>query len=263
MSLFVPSSAGAVEQGLEREYDINSGWVTVRRFRGPQADIEAKELEMQFEGYSTRIREGAVWELEARIAQDIRSGGGGTAEQPVDTWELFPNISEKDVLLSTNAAISGIVSQDLMLLREILDGKVDLTQYETASPAFVAAGSGNPLGVFAHIVAGLKSTILYQPILRHTRTVSRAYEIPASVAGAGQVFSSARVVSDNGVPAGIANQMQVSAYSNRTVSGYTLQLYLGWLKVYPTVQMAAYGKTQIVSEWQWGEWSTMFYTINA
>lgn len=262
MSVFVGDS-GAVEQGMSREYDPNQGFSSIRRFKGPQTAIELKEQELQSEGYTTRITEGPVWELEARIAQDVRSGGGPTSETPVDTWELFANQSEKDILLSTSAAVSGLVNADLLWLRELLEGKLEISQYQTETPAFTSPGSGNPAALFAHIMAGMKSVLLYQPILRHTRTVSRAYEIPYSLAGVGQVYSSARLASDNSVPSSVANQLQASSYSDRTVGGYTMRLYLGWLKTYPQITVAAYGKSQIVSEWQWGEWSTLFYTVNA
>src|SRR5262245_13625371 len=138
MSNVVINDIGAVEQPFQRTWDPSSGYSAVHTFKGTQAAIEAKEAELQFQGYATTVRSGPMWELEARISADTRGGGGSVGmDQPVDAWELFANVEQKDLLASASPKIQGLPSYDVAFLRDLLDGKADAAEYSKALPSIL------------------------------------------------------------------------------------------------------------------------------
>lgn len=253
MSL-IPAT-GYVEQPITRQFTQNAGWQTVRTFKGDQSSIEALAESFAATGYDVTLTQGPgdAWQLEATTGTNTEGG----VETPVDTWELMANEVEKDILTADVSGINAMDAADYTALRAKLDG----TSTVTAEPTWATSPSTVPSGLWKIISAGTKAVNVYAPTLRHTKTVSRSYEIPASFVGYGQVFSSARLISDESPPTSIASQFPTSSYV--TKNGYTNGFYYGWLKGFPTIQTSAYGKTQLVQDWRFGLWAVVCYTINA
>lgn len=259
MSNVTVAYSAAVEQPVEYQYNGLAGWQTIRRFRGSQADIASKESQLVAAGWNTVTREGPVWELEARIGVDARAtGGNGQADTPVDNWELSANQFEKDLLQSNIANIDNITATDMVLLRRIADGQVDIGQYRVSDPAFTNVSSGDPVGAWKLLRAGVRSMLQFQPVLRHTQTVSRTYQIQSSLANAGSVITTAKMAQLERIPISILNNMPASSLVTRP-DGMAIQT--GWMKFYPQIQVSAYNKSQIIQEWQWGDWYPYLYTV--
>ncbi len=258
MSNIIPN-ASAVEQPIERRYSSSNGWQTIRRWRGGEDAIVAQGDLMMGQGYEIIVRAGAVWELEATLGANS-AGGGGVGDEPVEVWELTGNAFEKDLLQADIAAVNNLNAADFRFLRDFFDGKKNAEDYKSTSPTWVAPGSGDPEAVFQLWLAGVKSVMMYQQVLRHTKTIARGAEIPQSVTGAREIFSTTRLIAVNPVPGWIIASMPTSSTVNRP--GYTGALYYGWMKAYPQITLAAFGKSQIVQEWQWGLWPSAMYTIN-
>ncbi len=258
MSNIIPN-ASAVEQPIERRYSSSNGWQTIRRWRGGEEAIVAQgDLQMS-QGYEIIVRAGPVWELEATIGGNT-TGGGGIGDEPVEVWELTGNAFEKDILNADIDAVAGLHKEDYRVLRDFFDGKKDAEQYKTTSPVWRNTG-GAPESIWQCWLAGAKSIQMYQPILRHTKTIARGAEVPQSVVGAGQIYSTTKVIELNFVPGWLAISLPASA--NRSRPGETVPtLYYGWLKAYPQITLAAFGKSQIIQEWQFGLWAWKMYEVH-
>jgi hypothetical protein len=137
-------------------------------------------------------------------------------------------------------------------LRDFADGK---KSYLDDTPAV----TGDALTVWKIQRAGVKSKVIYQPMLRHTRTVSSSYQVPASLTGVGTVYSTARLLALEPIPSLISGSLQSSSTTTRTDG---VKVAFGWLKTYPTISIASHNKAQIVQEWQWGQWADKLYTFD-
>ena len=255
-NLFI-NSTGEVEQGAEWTFDVTQGSQTTRTFRGTQAYIEAAESSYIAAGWNTRVKEGAVWELVATAPMDSRQGDPGS-EVPVDTWELGSNMVEKDILESNTDVVNGLVKEDLAFLREVVDGKKTTDDYDLEDGLPHVFLSPDAVPLFKLIVSGVKSKVVYQPVLRNIKTASQYYEIPNSLLNVGSVYSTARIISDESPPSDIAANLLTGGTITRAAVGV---LFGGWFKTHPQIIDSAGSKVQIVQEWQYGEWAPLLYDM--
>jgi hypothetical protein len=259
--------SSTVEQSVERSWSAKEGWDTVRRFKGKEDDIKALEGQMQWEGYSTSIRSGPVWELTAKIAANTESGGGGgppDTEEPVETWELTSNAIEKDLLASDDENAALFTDYELACLRRALNGETVKSVDGTIPQEWTIGGdSFTPINATADvylrlIISGVKSKPVYQPVIRLTLTFNDNYNIPLSLTNVGCVVSTAYMTGTEGVPTEIGQFMPAS---ETLTWADGLNRYNGWLKVYPTISVAAGGKKQLNQEWHYGFWSEDLFTV--
>ncbi len=251
----------ATEGGFSRDFDQKTGWVSKRHYEGTQATILALEIQAISLGYNTSITQGAVWKLDINIPAKDDGNNGGQGEQPVDTWELFPNVIEKDLLQSDSTPIKKLSKQHVAFMRDVLDGKIAANKYATADPAEFATNVGvgsNPVGVFRLILSGWKSKRIYQRNLRHTRTISNSYQVPASLLHVGDIYPTDVLIGAETIPPLISGSLLPSIYFDRDDG---VAIFSGWLKGHPTITSAAFGKAQITQEWEWGEWPSLAYTV--
>jgi len=257
MPNIVPANS-LVELAQERSYSTKNGWRTVRRFSGLKAQVEARAMLLVQEGYEINLRYGAVCTVEASIGLDVQDENP-QIEAPVYNWELMGNAFEMDMLSANITAINGLNAADQKLLRDIIEGRINVGEtYSGGDPTF--ADSSTALPIFKLYLSGVKSVQMFAPVLRRSYSVSRSFQISASLTGAGQVYSTARVVADEGVPTVIAANIPASSQVTKTGAIY---MYYGWLKGFPQIQVAAGNKAQVSQEWQWGLWSENLYTKNA
>ena len=249
-------ATGLTEQPPERRYDPRRGYVTVRRFRGDRESVLASAAAHEAAGYSTAVRGGPVWEVEATMSADDIDGGGGAADEPVDSWELQPNMLDVDILMSDASVITQLDSEDVNWLRGLLDGQNSADNL----PEWKTANTTLPATVAALIVAGVKTIQRYAPTLRHTRTASSGYEVPASLANVQSVYATGALVTAEAVPASLANNLLPSSVITRTLCDVQAYFLRGWLKSPPSITAAAWNKIQIVQEWQYGDWAQALYT---
>ena len=246
-----------VEQPQERAWDSRRGYVTTRKFEGTASSLETLATTLASQGYSWNIQYGPVCKLTASISADFDSGSGSVTEVEtvVDTWELSANVAEKDILNSESALVT-TAQADLRTLRDILDGKKDI---DLLTSSDVTTSAGWKLALL--ISQGVKSTIVYQPILRHTQTASNGWTVPNSLTNVGKVYTTAQLLSAENVPVSLNNNLTASSSVTRTDTGTDIVYTYGWLKTHPQIVDAAFQKIQVVQEWQWGLWSTDLYTF--
>jgi len=254
----------AVEQGISRTYENRQGWTTERSFRGTQSFIEAKDAELRALGYSTRVKQGPVWELIGTVSAYDDGSGPDDENSVVDTWEMSANPIEKDILQSNNALVDALPQTDRNILRDFANGTNKFEDYDLTTakktPKFTAGPTYDiALTLYKLLASGLKSIVVYQPVLRHTKTVSQSYEIPASLANVGWIYSTSALISAESPTPDIAANLPASGYTRG--GGTPLATYGGWLKNYPQIVDAAFSKVQIVQEWHWGEWPEVLYDL--
>lgn len=182
--------------------------------------------------------------LEGRIPRDIYQ-----QEQPVDTWEFFAAIAEKDILASDIAAVQNFNDENLENIRFYLQNPPPAG----TTPTFTNTGDRtNAVAIYNLMRAGLQSIRVNVPTLRNTVTVSNVYALQVSLANVGRIISTGSLRNLEAVPAGTVALLPNDS-TNKTGFGY------GWYKKHPTIRAGARQKTQIEREWEYGLWPTLIY----
>jgi len=250
--------SAAVELPPRYIFDTSRGWTTIRTFKGTPAQVAALEANYAASGWNTDVTGGAVWTLTATTADDDRSPGIG--EEPIDLWELSANVVEKDILSSNCAVVKAFTTAITTYLRDVLDGKVDISGKTCVSEATTPAaiyGNANAIQVFLCIAHGLKSERVSAPTLRHTRTAARDYEFASATTGVNELYSKTALGLAETIPLGIFNNMTAPPAVNPFTRTDGVIVFAGWKKQFPHIQASASGKSQIVTEWEYNEWATI------
>jgi hypothetical protein len=253
-------STAAKEMPVRYGFDKTRGTTTIRSFRGTSSQIAALETAYKWAGWSTEVTEGPTWTLVATLAYDDRSGSG--AEVPVDTWELFANVVEKDILSSNTSVITGLSSAKKMYLRDVLDGKVEVKDLDCSTQAktpTVLYGDTNSVQLFEVITGGTKSKRINIPTLRHTKTASSDYQFASALTGVDYAYSKSALGNAELIPSWIYNNIAATPGTNPFTRTDGIIVFAGWMKRYPQVMVSANSRSQIVTEWEYGEWATIVH----
>ena len=245
------------EQPIERGWEKKRGFFTVRKWRGTEAAaVTLRDSLISSGAYnSVSMREGPVWEVEARADADVDDNNEPDPDDsPVDTWEMSANRVEKDLLSADIAAVNDLDTVDLQVLRAYANGD---TTYAYDDFAWIGAGSSNPAGLYKMLKAGVKSVAVLQPVIRHTTTVSDSYVIASALTNVGSILRTSTLIASEAIPASILNNLPADA--TRTMDGITYTY--GWYKGCPTITDTIDGKVQLQQEWEYGLWTPVLYTI--
>lgn len=251
------NGSGMEEQPIERGWEKKRGFFTVRKWRGPEAYAITLRANLVNSGAynSVSMREGPVWEIEARADADVDDNNEPDPdESEVDTWEMSANRVEKDLLTADIAAVNDLSTGDLKALRAYASGD-SATDYE--SYTWDDSGSSDPQGLFKMLKAGVRSIAVLQPVIRHTTTVSDSYVIASALTNVGSILKTSTLIAAENIPASILNNLPADA--TRTLDGITYTY--GWYKGCPTITDTIDGKVQIQQEWEYGLWTPVLYTI--
>ena len=235
----ITGQTGAHEQPQRYGWD-ESGPYLVRTWHGTRAEIVAQYVICIAAGATGEVKQGIGTDiLEARYSEPTT--GPGSPETVINTWEFFANVIEKDVLQADLATINAISDADRNTIQKWTD------------PDNEPSLSGTAQTVYRLMSKGVKSVRVNQPVLRHTQTVGDSYSVKASLTNVGKVYTTAQLQSAEDLPSDVLFNLP-SDTSNHTGMVY------GWLKMHPTVRLAARQKTQIEQEWEYGLYSTTLYT---
>ena len=240
-AIVINGTSGAYEQPSRFGWDT-SGPYCIRTWKGTASAISTQ--------YDTCAAAGALVEVEngygtstlrARYAVTIT---GGT-EAPVDAWEFFASHAEKDILEADLPAINALTNQEKSDIREAI-----------ANPASDIWGdfSDEQLAVYGLMVSGVKAVRVMAPVLRHTQTVSNIFTVKAALTDVGKILSSGTLATFESIPSSVLFNLPYDT-SSRTAPA----LAYGWMKMHPTIRMAARQKMQIELEYEYGLWSTLLY----
>ncbi len=178
-------------------------------------------------------------------SMDAGDAGSAAAENPTTIYECASAFAEKDILYTDIAAVNGLTDDEKKLLR----GRIEGTPLTTAELASLGADAQS---LHADIIEGVRSVRVAVPSLKVSKVVSNRYTIPLANTNAGRVLSSAKVSSDEAFP--------VSALFNLP-SGTTTKpnRVYGWLKHFPTINVAGSNRFSMTQEYEFGLWSTVLY----
>ena len=251
--------ATLTEQPIEFGWDKKSGQFATRVWQGTEQQCrDAFALLTRTIGFSSvnvKQKSGGVWEVSGRIDGAVDDDGNPLPEQDiVDTWELTSNRVEKDILETDISAVNSLNATDLSTLRGLING--DTTNLLT-EPSWVSSGSGSPSALYKLIKSGVKSSVVYAPVISKTQTASNSRVIAASLTNVGVVYTTATLLASESIPASIANNLVAS--TQRTITGLTFQY--GWLKNFPVITDTVDGKVNLQQNWEWGLWSTVLYSV--
>jgi len=163
----------------------------------------------------------------------------GVQETPIDTWEFFAAVVEKDVLEADNSIINGLSETEKRQIRTIIQDP------SAGTPA--PLGGTNANKIYQLMLTGLRAIRVNAPTLRHTQTVSNNWTVKASFANVSRLISTASLIATEAVPSAILFNLPTDV-SVRAGFQYA------WMKNHPTVRASAFQKMQIEQEWQYGLW---------
>lgn len=210
-------------------------------------------------GYQvTPQADGAVWLVEANYETDSSGNTGPTSSVPTtplsEIWERDIKPSEKDLLEANVAIVNNLGNTDKKLIKQGLD--------EHIVPDEIAFTSSDALTLYTLMYNGVKTWMVYQPVIRRTRMTANNYTVPESDTNVGKILTKAQMTSLEGAPPVILFDLPASGTSYRTTStnAADINLTLAYLKMPARVTQQGDGKWQILQEWDYGAWPSALFT---
>ncbi len=266
---------GAHEQPLA--YGLNDGgFYSHQVFEGTAADIQAKaagysNLGVRYEvenlhGGRAKLTAYLTWANANQLGQEV----------PVENWELDPQEVEKDLLDADfqHGSLTALSSSDRATIAGLINNGISWNG--STNPVMLPGSSGSneshtlatPLGnaysFYLLMKAGVRSFPVDASVIRHTSNVSSEYSVKVSFANSGRIFSSASLISIEGVPSDLLFDVPTAPNATQYIeTAPTLttpgDLQYGWRKVPPSVQKMALQRWQITQNYQFGLWAVRLY----
>jgi hypothetical protein len=232
----------------ERNYDPKRGWSTIRRFKGQSTSLQTLETTLRIQGYTTRLIEGPLHELQATIGQEVGGGGGDPIPDSEfsSMWELQGSTGEMEIARCT--LVDAISAHDRKLLRSLSKGTRSFESVDDDN--FEGASDGPAVTLFKLMYDGMTSVRIHYPTLRHIQTASTDFVFPDETEGVGEIYSTANLIRSWDIPVSVANSMVQSSSASRN----SLTFWYGWMYHYPTISITLGNKQQRTKEWEWGLW---------
>jgi hypothetical protein len=246
---------GVVEGQIKINVKPLVGGTTERNFKGKEADIKAKAIELQALGYETTITSGKpAWELIATLPWDISQF---TSEpDPVAVWEVKGHALERSILECTDR---DLVSNLSSAVKASIEYKI---KNPTSAEPLIETNADLPMFENAWLVynlmrAGVESRQEWTIEVTRTITVSKAYSFNWSLANVGKVLSKGSLISVYNVPSQRQNSLPNSSSSitNVGTAADPIWVFFGYLEQYPTIQDVSNNKVQISQSWIYNKWS--------
>lgn len=240
-------------------WEAQSGPFTELLYRGTETGIAGKLGELGSPSSYVRDHNGPAWELRVRYADN--SGTTGDPEIPTREERLHWNRPTQSIFKDPRWAT--ITDAEMAALRKALDERVELGALSVRtfqSPPFDASGQGftttfSTLGktLYSLMLAGVESSIVYQPVVIVTQTASAAFAWTMNFNHYGWLFDTVSMRADAGLTAGWAGNLPEET-SPKT--GFIF----AWLKSPPELNTVAGNKTQLVQEYEYGLWPEILFT---
>jgi hypothetical protein len=219
---------------------------------GTRAAIQLQWANLQGTGSLLNIEQSPSGACDKLVARwNFLPGGSGSdpGQDFVDTWEFFANEHEKDVLQSDTDVVRAFNEDDFATAKAMLQDPASVKPLSTAvnnlfSSGAKAAGAETLMRL---MFGGFTSARIFQPIIRHTQTVTNQWTIPAAQTNVKKIISTASLISLEAIPNHILFQLP-NGFSTKADFSY------GWYKKFPTTRTAARQRTQLEQEWEYGLW---------
>lgn len=247
-------SSTAVEQNSILVFTPGEGERTVRVWKGPTAVIESEYSIRKAQGYSCTLRYGMGGNAILEASLNANSTGGGQVENPVESWSLFGNRVEKDILESDIEGIADISAENKQTIIDYIQNPSAGKAYPTFSPTDTDADD-----VLKLMIHGVRSVVVDQPVIRGTYLASTNYSAQVSTSNVGLRFTNAQLRSIAGVPNTLLVQLPQDGTSSFDAGADTPLMKYGWVKRYPTAELVGADQFRVSVEFEYGLWSTKLY----
>lgn len=241
MSQTVKGNGGPVPQPVTFEWVAGQGWTTVFRWRGTKAAIMglANLLQKSFEFGDITTQDGVIWEMTGRIARRI----DGSAEVPINTWELDQQPATRDLRLhAASQALGDAVLRDINA--KLADPTADVT-----------IPTGDATRLYQLLLRGQDSYFYSSWVLRHTQSASRSYKATLATGGVNKLWTFAQIdalAPESYIRTAIAN---LAAAPETVPTDYSWS----WLKQAVSLSKAFQQRTVITQTWILEMWPTFTY----
>jgi hypothetical protein len=255
---FGPNGTGPFEQRIQVESDPRLGTETTRTHIGAFNQLYPLLLNYQSFGWSGRIGPyaGQLFILTARIGATWN--GSGLNDNPVAQWEFTSNKIIKDLLTANLSVINTLNVGEVGAIREAILNTPNLVPV-VGQPWSSAAGSPNVTtngaNIFYLMVAGETGVQIFAPTLRSTVTTSNIYFVSQSFNNTGRLLLNSSIIGL--LPPTLA--VSLSGIGGTWTNSNGLVFNYGWMVDAPNVISAAFTKTQVIQEYQWGLWPQIVY----
>jgi hypothetical protein len=244
---------GAFEQPSSYWRNETGAGATVPYESVTKDDINAIAVDCDRRGLNYRVVHGYG---KSRIEVDY-SYNPQAQEQSTDIWEYMGREVPKNLLQAdTNTGITATLSQkNLELISRCLNNDFSTTADKTSlvQSDFTDGNQANAMIVYNLMRAGFVDYPIVAPILRHTQTVSQIYPITLSQLNVRKIISTSTLLSLETVPYWAIPGLPTIVPPNFTAG---ITVVYAWLKHSPNIQQAAFRKTSIVQEFEYGLWPT-------
>jgi hypothetical protein len=266
------ASLDIFEEPYEEGWTSANGYYISRIWKGKEAPIKAKALEMKSLAWDYTVKQGPLWELTAKIATETNSDGtptSGSTEIPVPKFELIPNKIEKDLLDSQCAFVSYLKPSIIKAIKDtvkeqlapnFLTGSINAGLFTTQAEKTVAAD------VYLHYMNGVNTFTSYSQTLRKVYQVSNKFQVAESMYGVNMIWSTPHLIATEYVPTSITSIMLPSGLLTDRINNTfglplrsNITLYVGWLKGCPSYSEVGQNLFEVTVEYEYGYWSSKLY----
>jgi len=273
MAETINGSGAAVQNRESISFTPNVGGDYGGRYEGPKAAVKAKMDVLIAAGYACKYEcdQSPVATLEFSTP----SNSGSPTDPPTnpnadytDNFQVLRNTVQKELLMSDHPMVAVLTADNLSELKAFIaapDTWEDGLGFSPGSAPSVAAAEY----LFALFQSGARSIEVKQPILRVTRVTNPNYDAPFDVSNTDKILSTARMISDSGVPSNfavplldLANALMAripvdgDGFADRTDA---LALKFGWLKDVNTAETLGTSRNQYVIEYKFGLWDVELF----
>lgn len=250
------------EQPQEWGYSPDKGFDTTRSWKGPASAVESVTATLSALGWSFRVRHlpSGLAQIDATISGNASSNGGSqpSTVDVVDTWELYPNSVQKDLLEADCSAVGACTAQQISWVKTYLATR--------STDAITAEGWTTWNGYQTTLInlanAGVTSWEIDAPVLRHSYSIPRGVNYSFPWNNIWKIHSTAQLIANEGVPADyVLDLATIGALFTNPTRNDGVPFHYGWRKRFPHQSIGANGKREVNIEYHFGLWATDLYSV--
>jgi len=242
-----------VEQPIKFGWSPDRGPYTQRSWKGTETQVKSKINEIISLGGSYEVEQlaGEFWMITASYGNNT-GGGDQSGNEVTDQWELVPNVVSQNLLESQYSKVAGLSTTQVKQIKDSLAQNV-----EPSASGFAS----DQLTVYTLMHSNVDTVSVSQPVLQHNWLVPIGVNLAYSYSNIDRIFTTASLISTEGVPADLAVSISAwtASFANPSYGSNRVALVFGWKKLAPTQRIANNGRREITQGFEFGLWSTDIY----
>jgi hypothetical protein len=232
-----------IEQPSEREYNAQTGWRTVRRWRGTREACElfVPQLLNSVNSFRINVEDGSPMATIEGWVDNAQDGSSVDSEAQITTaWEVFGNDLEKDIF--DHPRFAALAVGDREVLKSFRDGSLDYNE-----AAFQLSGAPDAADYLDALDSKQESYTVAQIVLRRTKSVASLAAVYCINSNANKTYTRAQLIAAEGVPSAVITEMPSTGK---------------WLARTGQKAQQSNGRYQITQEWWHADtWSFLYPVV--